>query len=298
MTDHACTQCPRACGVDRSTAVGYCGAPQTFMLARADLHHWEEPSISGTRGSGTLFFSGCNLRCVYCQNREVSRMALGREVDADRLAALMYELRDRGAHNVNLVTPTPYAAQLVGVLERVKPTLGIPIVYNCGGYERVETLRRLEGLVDVYLPDVKYASSDLARRYSDAPDYLPVALDALSEMLRQTAAPAFDADGMLTRGTVVRHLVLPAHRDDSIALLRILAERFGTDAFRLSLMSQYTPQFALDTPYRNLHRRVTTFEYDSVLDAALALGFTGYFQKRDSATADYTPDFCESVKKL
>ena len=293
-----CTQCPRACAVDRSVSVGYCGVPWNFRIARADLHHWEEPPISGTRGSGTIFFSGCNLRCVYCQNREVSRESLGREVDADRLTDLMLALRDGGAHNINFVTPTPYAVQLAALLERVKPTLGIPIVYNCGGYESVETLRRLDGLVDVYLPDVKYFSPDLARRYSDAPDYFSVALSALAEMLRQTGAPVTDGEGILQRGTVVRHLVLPAHRDDSIALLRALAERFGTRGLRLSLMSQYTPQFALDTPYRNLHRRVTTFEYNAVLDHALALGFEGYFQARDSATAAFTPDFRESVKKI
>ena len=293
-----CTQCPRACAVDRSTSVGYCGVPWGFLIARADLHQWEEPPISGTRGSGTIFFSGCNLRCVFCQNREVSREALGKPVDEGRLIGLMLELRDRGAHNINLVTPTPYAEQLIPILARVKPMLGIPIVYNCGGYERVETLRRLEGLVDIYLPDVKYGSSEPALRYSDAPDYLPTALAALDEMLRQTGAPQSDENGILLRGTVVRHLVLPGHREDSIALLRTLAARYGVEAFHLSLMSQYTPQFALDTPHKNLHRRVTTFEYNAVLNEALALGFSGYFQSRESATSDYTPNFRESMKRL
>lgn len=296
--DSVCTQCPRACAVDRSRAVGYCGVPWNFRVARVDLHHWEEPPISGTRGSGTVFFSGCNLRCVYCQNRELSCEGLGRELDADRLAAHLLELRDRGAHNINLVTPTPYARPLAELLARVKPTLGIPIVYNCGGYESVETLRLLDGLVDIYLPDVKYFSPELARRYSDAPDYFPIARAALAEMLRQTGEPRFDADGIMQGGVIVRHLVLPSHRADSIDLLRALARELGTSAFRLSLMSQYTPQFALDTPYQNLRRRVTSFEYDSVLSLALSLGFDGYFQSRSSASASFTPDFRESVKKV
>lgn len=293
-----CTQCPRACAVDRDQTVGYCGAPSSFRIARADLHPWEEPPISGTRGSGTVFFTGCNLRCIYCQNRELSRDGLGREVDEDRLTELLLDLRDRGAHNINLVTPTPYALRLADLLARIKPTLGIPIVYNCGGYESVETLRRLEGVVDVYLPDVKYFSSALASRYSDAPDYFLTATDALSEMLRQTGEPCFDADGILQSGIIVRHLVLPSHRADSIDLLHALAERFGTSAFRLSLMSQYTPQFALDTPYKALHRRLTSFEYDSVLQTALSLGFDGYFQDLSSATPSFTPNFRESMKRI
>lgn len=296
MTDmqRRCTQCPRACAVDRGAGeYGYCQVPWGFRVARVSLHAWEEPSISGTRGSGTIFFSGCNLRCVFCQNREISHETYGRELDADGLIEVMLRLRDAGAHNVNLVTPTPYAYQLAEVLSRVKPTLGIPVVYNCGGYESVETLRRLEGLVDVYLPDLKYFGTDCASRYSDAADYHAVATDALAEMLRQTGEPRFDGDGMLLRGTVVRHLVLPANRKDSISLLNDLAERFGTRSFLLSLMSQYTPQFAKDCTYPELHRRVTTFEYDAVLKEAQALGFEGYFQARESATAEYTPDFSD-----
>ena len=211
-------------------------------------------------------------------------------MDADQLAKTMLSLRDAGAHNINLVTPTPYAEQLIPVLEQIKPSLGIPVVYNCGGFERVDTLRALEGLVDVWLPDVKYFSSEIAARYSAAEDYFPVAEAALEEMLRQAGAPQFDADGLLLRGVIVRHLVLPTHRAESIALLNALATRFGTDRFLLSLMSQYTPQFA-DSAYPALARRVTTFEYNAVSNTALQLGFDGYFQARDSATPDYTPDF-------
>ena len=290
---NACHQCPRDCGVDRTRAVGYCGAPWDFRIARAALHLWEEPSISGTRGSGTIFFSGCNLGCVFCQNREVSHDCLGKTIDADALEALMLRLWREGAHNINLVTPTPYAEQLAELLPRVRAKLPIPIVYNCGGYESVDTLRRLEGLVDIYLPDVKYFDPDVAARYSDAPSYPSVAMDALAEMLRQTGKPTFDDDGLLKSGTVVRHLVLPGHRADSIALLGALCEKFGSDAFLLSLMSQYTPDFAQTSPFDNLHRRLTSFEYDSVQRQALRLGFDGYFQSSASASASYTPDFHE-----
>lgn len=289
-----CLQCPRQCAVDRESTLGYCLAPWHFSVSRASLHMWEEPSVSGTRGSGTIFFSGCNLRCVYCQNRDISHAAVGKLLDGDGLAALFFKLRDAGAHNVNLVTPTPYAFQLADVLERVKPQLGIPIVYNCGGYESVETLKRLDGLVDVYLPDLKYFDTDLAARYSDAPDYFPTALSALREMLRQAGKPQLDGDGIIQRGVIVRHLVLPSHRSDSIALLDRLATEFGTSAFLLSLMSQYTPDFAQNTPYPALHRRVTSFEYNSVLSHAQALGFDGYFQSRTAATSDYTPDFLDT----
>lgn len=287
----SCRQCPRDCGADRVQGVGYCGVPWSFYVARAALHPWEEPPISGTRGSGTIFFSGCNLRCVYCQNREISHEKLGREIDATTLSDLMLRLQAQGAHNINLVTPTPYARQLAPLLEQIKPKLRIPIVYNCGGYERIETLRCLDGLVDVYLPDCKYFSSELAKRYSDAPDYFSIALAAIGEMLRQTGTPRLDDQGILLRGTVVRHLVLPSHRIDSIALLGALHETFGSDAFLLSLMSQYTPDFAKDTPFENLRRRVTSFEYDTVCREATRLGFDGYFQSAASASAKYTPDF-------
>lgn len=291
---HVCLQCPRACGVERSAEQpGFCGVPLNFVVSRAALHRFEEPPISGTRGSGTIFFGGCNLRCVFCQNREISRGGVGREIDDNTLLSLMLRLRDEGAHNINLVTPTHYAAQLVPVLTRAKPLLGIPIVYNCGGYENPETLKQLDGLVDIYLPDFKYRSSDLSKKYSAAPDYCAVALTALEEMLRQTQTSIFSEDGLMKRGVLVRHLVLPGARKDSIDVLRLLASRFGTHSFRISVMSQYTPSFAKDVPYPELHRRVTSFEYESVTKEAEALGFEGYFQSRASATELYTPDFHE-----
>ena len=287
-----CVQCPRRCGADRETGVGYCGAGDEIRLARASLHPWEEPCISGERGSGTLFFVGCNLRCVYCQNRNISRcVTSGVAVSEEELARVMLRLQEEGAESINFVTPTPYAEQLARVLSRVKPQLSVPVVYNCGGYESVETLCRLEGLVDVYLPDCKYFSPEIAALYSDAPDYFSVATDAIAEMIRQTGKPQFDARGMLRRGVLVRHLVLPGCRQDSEQLLEALAEVFGKDAFLLSLMNQYTPEFAPADAPKNLRRRVTSFEYERVAETVERLGFVGYFQDRQAASASYTPDF-------
>lgn len=286
-----CRQCPRNCGADREKTIGYCGAPAGFRVARVSLHEWEEPCVSGKHGSGTVFFSGCNLRCAFCQNYELSHAAKGENLSDDALEREMLRLRDLGAENINLVTPTHYAEKLADFLPRVRKKLGIPIVYNCGGYESVDALRRLEGLVDIYLPDFKYVDSELSARYSGAPDYCEVATAALAEMLRQTGKPTFNEQGNLLRGTIVRHLVLPGARKDSIRVLNLLAERFGSDAFLLSLMNQYTPAFAENCPYPELHRRVTTFEYESVLAEAQRLGFEGYSQERSAATTAYTPDF-------
>lgn len=287
-----CKQCPRECGVDRSVSEsGFCGMSSAFRVARIALHPWEEPCISGTNGSGTIFFSGCNLRCVFCQNHSISHLRQGTELSARNLEKAMFSLQEQGAHNINLVTPSHYAMQLRPLLEHIKPSLSVPIVYNCGGYERVETLRALEGLVDIYLPDIKYHSTQLSQKYSDAPDYYPIAEAALAEMLRQQPREQFGTDGLMQKGVLVRHLVLPACRKDSIALLSALAERFGSGAFLLSLMSQYTPDFAADAPFPELYRRVTTFEYNSVLEHAQRLGFDGYFQGRSAADASFTPDF-------
>ncbi len=291
-----CHQCPRECNIDRARGeIGFCGVPDRLMVARAALHPWEEPPISGQNGSGTVFFSGCNLRCVFCQNNEISHSAVGTPMTADELADTMYRLQDQGAHNINFVTPSHYALQIADVLERVKPHLGIPIVWNSGGYESVETLRRLEGLVDVYLPDFKYFSSTLSSAYSAAPDYFTIAENALREMLRQTAGQLqFQSNGLLIRGVIVRHLILPGCRKDSLALLYKLSYTFGTDSYLLSLMHQYTPDFAMRCPYSNLHRRLTTFEYRSVLEHAAELGFCGFSQSADSATATFTPQFQHS----
>ncbi len=287
-----CNLCPRACGVDRESRLGFCASPEDAAVSRVSLHMWEEPPISGERGSGTIFFSGCNLRCVFCQNKAISRGDADAKIyGADALAELFLSVEEMGAHNINLVTPTHFVSTVSKALEKVKSRLSIPVVYNSSGYELASSLRMLDGLVDVYLPDLKYASGELAAKYSSAPDYPEIAKAALREMYRQTGTVSFDEAGMITRGVIVRHLVLPSHRKDSIAVLDTLAELLPIKDIRLSLMSQYTPEFATDCEFRELHRRVTTFEYNSVLDHALSLGFEGYFQHRSSASASYTPDF-------
>ena len=291
-----CELCPRMCGADRENGErGICGANADVRVARVSLHAFEEPCISGTRGSGTIFFSGCSLGCIFCQNRAISREAAGKIMDRRALGEAMLALQKAGAHNINLVTATHFADRVAEVLSDVKPLLHIPVVYNTSGYERVETLRMLEGLVDVYLPDFKYASRALAEKYSSAPDYPEVAARAIAEMHRQTGPVILDGDGMIVRGTVVRLLVLPSHRADAMAVLDRLATAVPPNEVRLSLMSQYTPEFALDTPHRELHRRVTRFEYESVIAHALGLGFDGYTQERSSATAAYTPSFSDSL---
>ena len=286
-----CYDCPRQCGVDRDRTTGRCRAPREFLVARASLHLWEEPPVSGTRGSGTIFFGGCNLGCVYCQNRAIRDGRLGDILTAEELEDRMLTLAEAGAHNINLVTPSHYAHALVPVLERVRPKLAVPIVWNSSAYESVEQLRALDGLVDVYLPDFKYASGELAARYSAAPDYPEVAAAALCEMFRQRGGVRLDEDGMMKSGVIVRHLVLPSHRKESMAALDRLADLLPPDKIRLSLMSQYTPDFVDGERFPALARRVTSFEYHSVLDHAIALGFDGYFQDRASATASFTPDF-------
>jgi putative pyruvate formate lyase activating enzyme len=294
-----CYLCPRLCGARREAGeYGFCSQGAQMRVARASLHMFEEPPISAARGSGTVFFSGCSLRCVFCQNRAISRADcqngktdIGKEVSIDGLCEIFFSLKEQGAHNINLVTPTHFADKIAIALSRVKDRLAIPVIYNSSGYERVETLKMLEGLVDIYMPDMKYGSSECAERYSSAPDYVEVAAAAISEMFRQTGEPRFDNDGLLLRGTLVRHLVLPSHRKDSMLALDILAKAVPPEKVLLSVMSQYTPDFALDCPYENLHRRLTSFEYNSVVDHAASLGFSGFTQSLSSASSSYTPDF-------
>ena len=287
-----CTLCPRRCGVDRQSGVcGVCGMPDTFYISRCAPHMWEEPPISGTHGSGTVFFSGCNLRCVFCQNRTISREGVGHPVTDGELIDRILALADTGVHNVNLVTPTHYTERLARLLEKLKPRLAIPVVWNSGGYESAEALRRLDGLVDIYLPDFKYMSPELSAAYSAAPDYAERATEALLEMYRQVGRLTLDGQGIATRGLLVRHLVLPGCRADSIAVLRHLVGILPTEDVTVSVMRQYTPDFALDCPYKNLHRRVTDFEYASVLSEVERLGLVGYSQGKDAATSAYTPDF-------
>ena len=287
----SCALCPRRCGVDRTAGqVGVCGVTDTLRVARIAPHMWEEPPISGSRGSGTVFFTGCSLRCIFCQNRTISREGMGKTYTEEELTAAILSLRDQGVHNINFVTPTHYTFTIARILERIKPTLGIPVVWNCGGYESVETLRLLEGLVDIYLPDFKYFSPDLSRDYSAAPDYPAIATEAVQEMYRQTG-PYTEEKDLAKRGVIIRHLVLPGCRADSMNVLRHIASILPPAEIRISVMRQYTPDFAADAPYKNLHRRVTDFEYTSVLDEAARLGLVGFSQGKDAATKAYTPDF-------
>ncbi len=287
----SCALCPRRCGVDRTAGqVGVCGVTDTLRVARIAPHMWEEPPISGSRGSGTVFFTGCSLRCIFCQNRTISRDGMGKTYTEEELTAAILSLRDQGVHNINFVTPTHYTSTIARILERIKPTLGIPVVWNCGGYESVETLGLLEGLVDIYLPDFKYFSPDLSRDYSSAPDYPAIATEAVQEMYRQTG-PYTEEKDLAKRGVIIRHLVLPGCRADSMNVLRHIASILPPAEIRISVMRQYTPDFAADAPYKNLHRRVTDFEYTSVLDEAARLGLVGFSQGKDAATKAYTPDF-------
>ncbi len=288
-----CTQCPRKCAVKRDdTAVGFCGVGEDFQVAKIQKHLWEEPPISGTEGSGTVFFAGCNLRCIYCQNRAISRASAGETMTEAELGDAILRLAESGVHNINLVTPSHYTYRLARLLESIKPRLAVPVVWNSSGYESPKSLRALEGLVDIYLPDFKYFSADLSSAYSSAPDYFEVALEALREMLRQVPSATWNEDHtLLLRGVIVRHLILPGCRKDSENVLRALHRTFGADAFLLSLMGQYTPEFAQDAPFQNLRRKLTSFEYESVLEVSSSLGFDGFSQDLSSATSQYTPKF-------
>ena len=286
-----CNLCPRKCGADRTSSVGFCGSGNNLKVARAALHHWEEPCISGTRGSGTIFFCGCNLKCVYCQNIEISRGSAGVEISIERLANIFLRLQREGAHNINLVTPTHFVIQIAEALRLVGDERTIPIVYNCGGYETKEGLDVIADYADIYLTDMKYADDELAKRYSAAPDYYNTASSALKIMIEHTGNPTFDKDGIMQSGVIVRHLVLPSYRREGAELLKRLKTEFGTDSFVLSLMSQYTPNGRLED-YPEINRRITTFEYNYVTQTALELGFkTVYTQERSSAKSEYTPPF-------
>ncbi len=297
-----CNICPRRCNAARGERVGFCGAPNEIYISRASLHKWEEPPVSGTRGSGTIFFAGCNLRCVFCQNKRISSSsdALTGAVPMTpkELCDAMLRLQEAGAHNVNLVTPTHYSFGVISALKLAKPRLSIPVVYNSSGYESTETLKGFSGLVDVYLPDLKYFSSELSAKYSGAADYFEVASSALSEMFAQVGEPVFE-DGLIKRGVIVRHLVLPGCRKDSLNVLEALSRLLPTEGIKLSLMRQFTPDFVDREKYPELCRRVTTFEYDSVVKRAGELGFDGYIQSSASASAEYTPSFnCEEAFQI
>lgn len=286
-----CTLCPRRCGADRTKNAGICGAGPVLTVARAALHHWEEPCISGTRGSGTVFFSACPLKCCYCQNWRISAEGWGKAIDAHRLTQIFLELQEQGAHNLNLVTATQWLPWVLEALDAAKAKgLHLPIVYNTGGYETLETVKALAAYVDVWLADVKYVSSQLSAEYSAAPNYFEVCSAAVQQMLEQTGAPVLDADGIMQKGVILRHLALPGSLEDSRAVLHWMSQ-LPKGSFIPSLMSQYTP-FYKAAEHKALRRRISTWEYRQVLDTALDLGLTqGYMQERSSAKEEYTPPF-------
>lgn len=287
-----CHLCPRSCGVNRLQGQrGRCGAGRAVYAARAALHRWEEPPLSGTNGSGAVFFSHCPLGCVFCQNRAISRRTdgQGQAVSVAALADTFLSLQQQGAHNINLVTAVHYVPQVLDALSQAKAAgLTIPIVYNSSGYESLDTLRLLEGWVDIYLPDFKYYSSYYAARYSDAPDYRETAVEAIREMVRQTSAPVYDAAGLLQRGTIVRHLMLPGLAGDTAQVLRTLATEFG-DRILVSLMRQYTP-FAMED-YPELGRVLTTEEYADACALFQSFGLAGFFQQGDAIGESFIPAF-------
>lgn len=288
-----CRLCPRECNTDRESGQkGYCGENNSLRVARAALHMWEEPCISGSAGSGTVFFSGCSLRCVFCQNIAISEGAVGKNITAKRLAGIFLELQEKGACNINLVTPSHFVPQIVHALEQAKADgLFLPIVYNTGSYEKVESLRLLEGLVDIYLPDLKYVSSRLSARYSNAPDYFTVASAAIAEMFRQVGKPMLDAKtGLLKRGIIVRHLLLPKRLADSKKVVDYLYRTYQ-DSVYLSIMNQYTPMRIFpDMP--ELNRRVSHKEYNALIDYCLSLGIQNAFvQEGGTASESFIPPF-------
>ena len=283
----SCELCPRRCGVDRTAGeTGWCGAPAGALVAKTMLHKWEEPVLAGEGGSGAVFFGGCTLGCLYCQNRAISERPVGRQVSSGELRAMMEDLIAQGAENIDLVTPTQYLPTIIPALS---PKLSVPVVYNCGGYERVETLRTLEGLVDIYLPDLKYTDASLARRLSGAEDYFPVAAAAIREMVRQTGPARFEGE-RLVRGTVVRHLILPGQVENSLRALDWLGENFAPGEVLVSLMRQYTPMpEVLGMP--PLDRTVTEEEYDAVLSWMYLNDLEGFTQEETAAGTDFIPEF-------
>ena len=280
-----CTLCPRQCGVDRSAGErGYCGCPATALVAKSMLHKWEEPALAGSGGSGAVFFGGCTLGCKYCQNAAISAGPVGKSRDSAELRRLLESLIAQGAENIDLVTPTHF---LPTILPALSPKLPVPVVYNCGGYERAETITALEGKVDIYLPDLKYADAGLAAALSGAADYFPVATAAIREMVRQTGPVRWQGEKVV-KGTIIRHLILPGQIENSLRVLDWIGETFAPGQVLVSLMRQYTPMGGLPAPF---DRRVTEEEYDAVLSWMYLNGLEGFTQEADSADVGFIPDF-------
>lgn len=288
---YICNDCPRKCNAKREALAdngkGFCNMGENPVIARADLHFWEEPPISGTKGSGTVFFTGCNLQCVFCQNEKISRGKFGKEITVNRLKAVYKELIDKGAHNINLVTGTHFVN---AIAESLCTPLSVPVVYNCGGYESIESLKKLEGKVQIYLPDLKYTDNELAIRYSKAPDYFEAATAAIKEMYRQVGDYVINDDGIMQKGVIVRHLILPGQLDNTKAAIDWVAKNFNEGQILFSLMSQFTP--INDCNIDSLNRRLTQEEYDEIEDYLIESGIEdGFMQELSSASEEYVPPF-------
>lgn len=286
-----CNLCPRNCNTDRDTSPGYCKMTNTIKVSRAALHQWEEPCISGDKGSGTVFFSGCNMGCVYCQNQDISHQGFGKEISTERLTEIFIELQAKNAHNINLVTPTHYILQIINAVKQAREKgLDIPVVYNTGSYEKAENIDLLKGTVDVYLPDFKYISPNLAGKYSFCDDYPQTAMAAIDRMVKQTGACVFDDEGIIQKGVIVRVLVLPGQTDEAKRIIKYLYDRYKDDIF-ISIMSQYTPCTNLEK-YPEINRKLTQQEYDDVVDFAVELGLeNGFVQEGEAASESFIPPF-------
>lgn len=286
-----CNLCPRGCGVNRSESYGYCRSGENVSVARASLHMWEEPPISGASGSGTVFFTGCNLGCVYCQNRKISSGQQGRELTVEELAKVFIKLQEHNANNINLVTPTHFALPIIKAVRLAKENgLNIPIVYNTSGYETVDTIKSLNGIIDIYLTDFKYMSNELSKKYSNAPDYPEIAKSALYEMVSQVGSPLINKNGLMENGVIVRHLVLPSCTADSKAVIKYLYETYGNTIF-ISIMNQFTPLEILEN-YPELNRKITDEEYREVVDFAMSLGVEkAFIQDGETQSESFIPDF-------
>lgn len=288
--ENICTICPRKCSVDRSKNLGFCGQSKTVKIAKVMLHMWEEPIISGTKGSGAIFFSGCNLKCIYCQNYQISSLGYGKEVTIETLVDLFKQLENAGAHNINLVTPTHFTLQIIEALKIYKPK--ISIVWNTSGYESVETIKLLKDYVDIYLTDLKYYNRALSTEYSSCTNYFDVATTAILEMRKNQPKDIIE-DGLMKKGLIVRHMVLPTNSADSIAILNWIEENLGKDTF-ISLMSQYTPYYKAKS-HKILKHKLKSREYDKVLKKLVELDFNnGFVQDLDSSTCEFIPDFSNS----
>lgn len=288
---NSCTVCPRNCKVDRNISEGFCRSGALVKVAKAYGHMWEEPCISGNNGSGTVFFSNCNLRCVFCQNHDISQEDIGKEISTERLSEIFLEQQERGLHNINLVNPTHYVPQIKEALKKAKEKgLKLPIVYNSNGYEGIESLKSLEGFIDIYIPDLKYFDDKYSLKYSKAPNYFAIASAAINEMVRQTGSPIFNEEGIMQRGVIIRHLMLPGLLFDSKKVVDYIYKTYGDEVY-LSLMNQYTPMFKA-ADYPEINKYLNPEHYEALIDHCLDLGYKNAFiQDTGTNTTAFVPDF-------